>query len=232
MTADTTTPAQSPSGGLSRRSFGPLLLLGMLVVLVLRGVSERAMMDEFGSDPQMGIWMMFMIVGLAFWLLTGCAVAGVLLLGWKNRWGFAVGAVLLFGWTVAISLYSWQFYQSRQALVDARDPATSPARLEQLLQFNGIQAGYELDNRIASNPNATPEILRQLYERHNSGTLMILARSSRTPTDVLQAIVDHDLNDATHGSSEEWIRKGLKQNPSLPDALREKLNESEQRATE
>lgn len=110
-----------------------------------------------------------------------------------------------------------------RALAEARNPSTSSARLDQLLQFAGSQGDYELDNRIAANPNSTPEILRKLYGRHQLGTLMILARSPKTPEDILQAMVDYDLTRPNQTFENEWIRKSLQQNPNLPEAVRRKL---------
>ncbi len=100
------------------------------------------------------------------------------------------------------------------------------------MQFTGIEDGYELDNRIATNPKTPPELLRKLYGHHNLGTLMILARRPDTPEDILQAMVDHDLEEAGHDLENKWIRKALKLNPNLPEAVRRKLDGHEQPVTE
>ena len=60
-----------------------------------------------------------------------------------------------------------------------------------LVNFDGIQAGYELDNRLALNPTTPPAALRELSRRRDqSGTLMCLMRNPSTPDDVLEQIRD------------------------------------------
>lgn len=231
MTVATTAPAQRRPAVLSKRLVGLLVFLGMVVLVVLRATSELALMRESGSDPQMPIWIMFMGAKLVYWLFAGGVVAGVLFFE-KPRWRITMGVVLLLGWSYAIRMESWKLQLKQQALAEARDPSTSPARLEQLLLFADIQDGYELDNRIAANPNTTPEILRRLYGRHQLGTLMTLARSPETPEDILQAMVDHDLARVNQDFENEWIRKCLKKNPNLPEAIRRKLDQHEQPVTE
>lgn len=61
---------------------------------------------------------------------------------------------------------------------------------------------------------------------------MILARSPKTPEDILHAMVDHDLARVNQDFENEWIRKCLKQNPNLPEAIRRKLDQHEQPVTE
>jgi hypothetical protein len=122
----------------------------------------------------------------------------------------------------------WKLQLAQQYLAEAKDPATSPVRLGQLFQWAGTQdSGYELDNRIANNPSTTPELMRLLYGRHNLGTLMILARRADTPEDILQAMVDHDLTRANPGDQNEWLRKSLKLNPQLPEAVRGQLDQQD-----
>jgi hypothetical protein len=230
QTNATTAPAPSRPEFLTRRLVGLLVFLGMMVLVVLRATSELALMRESGSDPQMGIWIMFMVSKLVYWVLAGGVVAGVLF--FRNpRWRIAMGLVLLVAWTLSIRTESWKLEIKRQSLAEARDPSTTSTRLKQLVQFTGSEDGYELDNRIASNPNATPEILRLLYERHNIGTLMIMARSPRTPEDILVAIVDRDLPLVEGEGMQKWVRKSMKLNPKLPDAIRRKLDEPQPPAT-
>lgn len=203
-----------------RRHAALLAFLAVGVFTALRGLSERAMMAEFGSDPQMAIWLMFLIVKLALWGLGGGLLAGLVVLLWQRRWGRRIAVMLLLGWTVAISVASVNYLRGKSALAEARDPASSPARLEQLFDFSGIQAGYELDNRLTIHPQAPPELLRKLYDRHQQGTLMVLARNPRTPADILEKLVEVDSHD-------EWIRRSLRQNPSLSKLLEKKLDERE-----
>jgi hypothetical protein len=200
------------------RGFWGFIAFAVVFVLVgVRAASERAMMNEFGSDPQMAIWFVFMIVQVAVWSLAGLACAGLLVMAWHRPRGFRLALLIGFGWMVAICWSSYGYRQARGALVEARNPGTSPERLHQLASFGGIQAGYELDNRIASNSSASHETLQLLYDRGELGTLMVLARNPETPGDILQLLAEHHLQN-------EWIRRSLKGNPSLPDVAREKLN--------
>ena len=223
MTTAATTPTLARPAVLSRRSAGLLAFLGVFLLVYVRAAGEWAMMSEFGSDPQMPIWIMLMWLRLAFWLIVGSLAAALVVVSWQRRWTFRAALVLLLGWAFAIAWSSWEFQSARQALADAHDPSTSSARLQQLTEFTGIQAGYELDNRIAANPNTSPETLRKLYSRRQMGTLMVLARRPDVPEDVLQAMVDHDLGN-------EWIRRSLKGNPSLTEKMRQKLDAYEQPA--
>ena len=99
-----------------------------------------------------------------------------------------------------------------------------------MLHFADIQDGDELDNRIAAIPNMAPEILREHYGRHQQGTLLILARSPKTPADILQAMVGHDLARVNHVFENKWIGKGLKKT-NLPEAIHRKFDENEPSAT-
>ncbi len=225
MTATTTAHTPDRTSVLSRKWGGLLVLLGMVALVVHRITSEMALMHEYGSDPQMGIWFMFLVAKLLYWFVGGAVAVGVLFFAWKPRWRIMLGVVLLLGWGYGIHMETWKIQLKQQALAESRDPSTSPKRLEQLLQFPDNMGGYELDNRIAANPHSPPELLRELYYRQNSGTLMILARRPDTPEDVLQAMVDHDLATVGRDLENEWIRKSLKRNPKLPDAIRRKLDE-------
>ena len=175
--------------GLSRRQVTALSVLVLALLVGLRTASEAAMMREFGSDAQMGIWVMFFVVKVALWLLGGALAVGLLIAMWARRWGSLAGTVALLVWAVAICMASWDYNTARQALADASSDKTSPGRLSELVHFDGIQSGYELDNRLASNPNTTPEALRELSQRSDqSGTLMCLMRNPSTPDDVLERI--------------------------------------------
>lgn len=225
MSAPATLPPQDrPVSSFGARLAKILVFSVMGVLLVVRATSELALMRESGSDPQMAIWMMFLAATLAYWLLAGCVVAGVLFFR-KPNWRIAAGLVLLLGWACTIRMEIWKVHVQKQALADARDSSTSPEKLGQLLQFGNPRTGFEseLDNRIAAHPHATPEILRALYGRHQLGTLMILARSPKTPEDILQAMVDHDLTRTNQDFENKWIRESLEKNPKLPDAIRRKL---------
>jgi hypothetical protein len=100
-----------------------------------------------------------------------------------------VALVLFVAWAAAIGRASWQYNEGRRALADARDPTTSAERLEALVHFDGIQSGYELDNRLAAHRNTPPDALRELSTRRDqTGTHMVLLRNPRTPPDVLEKL--------------------------------------------
>jgi hypothetical protein len=167
---------------------GQVAVFSVIILLVaLRAASELGMMNEYGSDPQMPIWVMSMAVELALWF-GGGLVAWRLVAARKNRWGLPAGLVLLLVWTVAICAASWEYQRARQALADASNPSTPPERLRELVHFDGIQAGYRLDNRLASNQNTPPEALRELSERDQLGTQMCLMRNPNTPKDILRKL--------------------------------------------
>ena len=156
-----------------------LVAVSIVVLLVsLRAGCEYSMMSAHGPDAQMGIWFMFMFVQLAFWLVTGVVAAALLTAAWPKLWWSLAAFALILVWMTAIGWSSIRYYDGRRALVDASAASTSPERLRELADFDGIQAGYELDNRIASNPNTPPDILRLLRRRPNQiGTEMCLAQN-------------------------------------------------------
>jgi hypothetical protein len=193
--------------GVSRRTAAVAASCTLLVLVALRTVAELAMMDEYGHDAQMGIWQMFMIGSVIFWLLSGALAVGLLTALWPRRFGSIVGLVALALWSIAICRASWRFNEGRQALADANNPGMSPARLSKLVDFAGIQAGYRLDNRLASNPNTPPEALRRLAQRGNIGTLSCLARNPLTPQDVLEQLVDLAKNPRTPDQALESLQK-------------------------
>jgi hypothetical protein len=181
--------------------------IGFVVVLLigLRATSEFGMMSAHGSDPQMPIWKMFMWAKLVLW--SGAAfICSILVARFKGRWSTRIMYALFLCWVVAICISSWKYFNGRRALVDAANPLTSPDRLRQLAHFDGIQAGYELDNRLASNPNSPADVLRLLATRDQLGTKMCLAMNPRSPKDVLRSL---------SRESDEWIQKGLKRNPNF-----------------
>jgi hypothetical protein len=82
-----------------------------------------------------------------------------------------------------------------------------PARLSRLVDFDGIQAGYRLDNRLASNPNTPPEALRRLSLRDQLGTQMCLAKNPNTPEDVLAQLPDVAKQPSTPQQLLEWLKR-------------------------
>jgi hypothetical protein len=193
---------------------GTILLFGVIILLGIRAVSELAMMSVHGPDPQMPIWYLVLVVKLGLWSGIGL-LAWLLIAGSKSRWRFVSGVILLLGWSIAICAASWGYVRGYRALDAASNPETSPERLRALVNFKGIQAGYELDNRLASHPKTPPDALRRLHDRPDQvGTELCLARNPNTPIDVLEELVRHE---------DEWVQKSLEQNPRLPESIRQQL---------
>jgi hypothetical protein len=184
------------------------------LLIILRAVCEYSMMSAYGPDAQMGIWFVFLVVQLLFWLVTGVIVAVLLIRAWPDRWRSLAVIGLFLVWATAVCWSSFRYYKARLALVDASLATTSPQRLRELAGFDGIQAGYELDNRIASNPNTPPEVLRSLHGRADQvGTEMCLARNPNTPDDIL-----HELANRNDDWS-QYITDSLKQNPKYNEVF-------------
>lgn len=189
-------------------------LLIVLLLVILRASAEYGMMSAHGPDAQMGIWFGFLAVKLVFWLIIGAVAATLLAVAWPKRGWSLVAVGLSLVWLAAIGWSSFRYFEGRRALVDAASIATSPDRLNKLATFNGIQAGYELDNRIASNTNTRPDTLRALHGRPDQlGTELCLARNPNTPADIL-----HELA-AGKGKWANYIADSLKRNPKYDEVF-------------
>lgn len=175
-------------------------------------LAEGAMMSQFGSDPQLPIWMGAMFIKWVFGAIAGLCIASLAVQPRKRRW---LAAPLFLIWGVAILWSSFGYWQGRQALADAANPHTAPERLEQLAHFQGIKAGYELDNRLAANPNTPPNVLRELHGRKDQlGTEMNLAANPNTPEDILRTLSGHE---------DELVRAQLAKNPALTQDIIDRL---------
>lgn len=198
----------------SGRTAHVLAFIVVALLLGMRAASEFRMMGVHGSDPQMPIWGMIVLIKLAFWSVLALLAWLPAVIG-KTRLGLTAAVLLLAIWSTAICGAAWQHGRAAQALADADNPATPAKRLAELAHFDGIQAGYELDNRIASNPNTSADTLRELHGRRDQvGTEMCLARNPNTPVDVLDELADHP---------DEYVQRSLAQNPALTEAVRRKL---------
>src|SRR5690606_19207070 len=157
--------------------------------LAVRLLAEVGLMREHGPDPQMPIWWMLCAFKIAFWFIGGGIALALMMRLWAYRTGRLIGAALFGLWILAIGWASLQYNLGRAALADARDAHTPPDRLRALVHFDGIQAGYELDNRLAANRSTPPEVLRELAAKPDQlGTHLILAKNPRTPADVLEEL--------------------------------------------
>lgn len=214
--AAATDRSSNPHYRLSRRAVAIAVSVAVILLVGLRAAGELAMMSEYGPDAQMAIWVVFLIIKSALWLFSGAVLVGLVIAAWPRRWAALTTLALLLIWTVAICAARWQFERARRALADASDPSTPPERLRELVNFDGIQAGYELDNRLASHPKTPPDALRQLYQRDQLGTQISLASNPKTPRDLLQELAEH---------RDEGVRRSLERNPNLPESVRRKLVE-------
>lgn len=200
---------------MSRSQLISWVVLGVVFALLiaLRAMGELAMMNEHGSDPQMPAWIVEFVIIMAIWFVAG--LPAFLILAFVRRsWSWAPALVWILLWGLWIGFSSWSRFEGARALADAADPATSPERLVELVHFRGAQAGYELDNRIASNPQTPATALRLLYQRQNIGTLMCLARNPNTPPDILDELSAYE---------DELIQQSLSQNPKRPTLIRQGL---------
>lgn len=122
-------------------------------------------------------------------------------------WGsvLLLGLILLGGCT---GYYMVILAQIRGALADAENPTTSPERLRALVGYQ-TEFGYEIDNRIVSNPNTPIDVLRSLHGKPNQvGTEMSLARNPKTPDDILVELAKRD------DSWRDLMQKALHSNPT------------------
>jgi hypothetical protein len=209
--------AQKGLLGIHRRLAGIAAAVVVTCLLAARFFAETAMMGVHGSDPQMAIWWMFLYLQMAFWLAIGGGIAMLMVSYWHRKLGAGMLLITLALWAGAIGWSTWSYACGAKALADAANPSTSPQRLHELVDFPGVQAGYELDNRIADNPSTTPEDLRALSMRDQLGTKMKLAANPNTPADVLEKLF---------AEKDGYVWNGLARNPNLPESIEKGLEKS------
>jgi hypothetical protein len=94
--------------------------------------------------------------------------------------------------------------------LDSTDPQTEPQRLRDLVGYQS-GFGYEVDNRIASNPSTPIDVLESLYGIEGQiGTDMSLASNSHTPNHILI-----ELSKRNDKLWREHILKSLERNPKV-----------------
>lgn len=153
---------------------------------------ESSMVELVPSDGQNPIWLLYSAgasIGTFFLCLAFIYIATEVFLQSKRSRAYALLPLCGFLFVAGCTGNTLREHSSaRAALLDAADPSTSAARLSELIGYQS-GFGYEVDNRIAKHPNATPDILRALSARPNQGgTLMVLARNPNTPEDVIIAL--------------------------------------------
>ncbi len=186
--------------------------MALLVGLLIGGsrfLYESSMPSLVPHDAQGGIWVVFssVVSGGTVLLVSLFCFLALRFFGMQMRlWGSVCLLPLIFivGWTANTMIHLTQI---RHALVDAANPTTEPDRLRGLVGYE-TGFGYEIDNRIASNPNTPVDVLRSLYGKSDQvGTVMCLARNPKTPDDILLKLASRDDN------WKEWIQKSLAANP-------------------
>lgn len=127
---------------------------------------------------------------------------------------FLLGLILVAGLTGRSMI---RIYRTKAALTDAANEYTSPDRLRSLVGYK-TGFGYEIDNRIASNPNTPVDVLRTLHGiPGHIGTEMSLASNPNTPDNILIELSKID---------KESMQRILARNPNTPDDILIKLSQS------
>lgn len=176
------------------------------LVAGIRWYYESSITRLVPNDAQGGLWVAYSAVMSTATFIAGCFIAYHLLIALKQRKPVAAAlmSLMFIGIVVWTANTLHNLAQRRTALTDAANPKTRPERLHALIGFpTGF--GYEIDNRIALNPNTSVEALRILYKKTDQhGTLTCLARNPNTPDDIL---------DGLSKSGDTWILQSLKLNP-------------------
>ena len=188
------------------------IVIALLVGLAIAGprfAYESSMPSLVPYDAQGGIWIAYSLVvsGGTFILASVLCALALQFLGKHIRTlGIVCLLPLLFigGCTINSMV---ELKQIRTALLDAQDPETSPERLRALVGYE-TGFGYEIDNRIASNPNTPADVLRSLHGKPDQvGTEMSLARNPNTPDDILLELARRD------DDWKKYIQDSLEANP-------------------
>jgi len=207
------------------------IVIGLIVGLCIAGsrfAFESSMPSLVPFDAQGGLWVAFSLVvsGVTFVLASLFCALTLKLFGKRMRMLgiLCLLPVLFFGGCTIHRMV--ELKQIRKALLDAKDPTTSPDRLRALVGYE-TGFGYEIDNRIASNPNTSADVLRLLHGKPGQvGTEMSLARNPNTPDDILRNLAKRD---------DEWkkyIQESLQANPRYRDSSSNRLGTPTDRGSE
>lgn len=161
------------------------IVVGGAVALIKYLLEGR--LSETVVDPQMGLFSLYSLISsIAIGVLLAAAVY-LAVRTWQNQhsWAaaaFVVIAIGLVGFSVKTTVDTLQI---NTALVDAANPSTSAERLRKLAESDR-NVGYELQNRLAKNPNTPADVLQMLFMQNAAmSTQLILARNPNTPNQVL-----------------------------------------------
>lgn len=186
-----------------------LALLAGLLIGGSRYLYESSMPSLVPYDAQGGVWVVFSIVvsGVTVLIAALLCFHALRFFGkhMRVRGTLSLLGLILVGGCTANSMI--QLKEIRLALADAADPTANPERLQALVGYQS-GFGYEIDNRIASNPNTPADVLRTLHGKPDQvGTEMCLAENPNTPDDILLELAKRNDKWA------EYIQKSLARNP-------------------
>jgi len=173
---------------------------------LFRFAAESRMPALVPYDAQGGIWIVYGIItaGFTFGIVSFCCYHGLVAFRNKRNAKATVFGILVLAAVAWTSNRIIELERIGVALADAQNPETEPARLREL---NGYETGfgYEIDNRLASNPNSPIDLLRALHGKpYQQGTEMCLARNPNAPDDILLKLMK---------TEDKWILESLKSNP-------------------
>ncbi len=208
---DPSQPMSQPSGT-SQKSSSRRILLALAIATIVgasRWIYECRFVVPLVPDPQSPIWIMFSTVTSVVITLMTIPFAWIALRGLESK-SLGVRLAALAPFVLLLAWFSTGFTnlaRMRSALLDSANPNTNPDRLRELASYTG-GPGYEIDNRIAKNPNTPSDVLRSLHGRPDQvGTEMCLAANPNTPDDILVEL--------SHRNDEwaKYIHDALRRNP-------------------
>ncbi|WP_411827766.1 hypothetical protein [Luteolibacter sp. AS25] len=192
---------------MNRKSKAGIAILVGLCVALPRFLLEASMPGRLmPTDAQGGIYVMFSLIisGLTFGIVALFSYQALSSHFQRRRlaaFAFVMPVFFCGGWTLN-QIHHLKEIES--AMIEAEDPTTKQDRLGELIGFQ-TGFGYEIDNRIALNPNTPDHLLRKLHKRPGQlGTEMSLAQNPNTPSDVLESLSKNE---------DKWIQKALLDNP-------------------
>lgn len=186
------------------------IIIGFVVAYMYYNVASSV--TDIVQDAQSGIVVFYAaIIGAFLWALLSFSIY-YLIRGYQQRYwfktiGFALIALAVIGFTINTAIVA---INSNNLLRQAADATTSPQRLRDLVDAE-IGMGYELHNRIASNPSTPADVLESLYGIEGQiGTDIVLARNPNTPNHILTK-----LSQRQDSKWREQIISALKRNPKV-----------------
>lgn len=163
-------------------------------------------------DAQAGVVVVFaFITSTILWALLALSIYKLIRTLTARDWSKALLLGLVVAVLTCLAAYSISgSFEKRRALLDSTDPQSEPQRLRDLVGFQS-GFGYEVDNRIASNPSTPTDILESLYGIEGQiGTDMSLASNPNTPNHILIKLSKRKDN-----FWREHILQSLKRNPKV-----------------